>query len=197
MRLRSCEVQPKAEEAPGQEDSSRLASVLTLCSVCWLPGRACWPSSLGLAFFCPSPRCWIGTAREQNLVTAFGFNLPGSAVGWVWCFRGVAGPWLWISSGFWWALCITQMASCTCQPTSQDECLCVCECVCACARTHEEHPPDECLASEVTLGHLRHRLHAWNTQCVHSTSSMLPGWRWDSDPPLATQVCQVQQTNIP
>lgn len=74
----------------------------------------CWPSvqsagcpkrhvgdfHLGVYFFCLSVHHWSGTAREQNLVTAFGFHLPMRVFGGGWGFCGVAGPWPWISFVF-------------------------------------------------------------------------------------------------
>ena len=74
--------------------------MLALCAVCWLLKKTHWGSLLGFYFFCLSAHGCIGTAREQNLVTAFRFDLPMRMFGWVWGFRGVAGPWPWISSGF-------------------------------------------------------------------------------------------------
>lgn len=44
--------------------------------------------------------CWLGPAREQNLVIAFRSGLPARTFGWVQGFHGTAGPPPCISSGF-------------------------------------------------------------------------------------------------
>lgn len=175
MRLRSSEVVPNLEMESCQEN------VLLCRCLCWpsvqsggCPKRLVGNLHLGFNFFCLSVHCWIGTVREQNLVTAFGCDLPMRTFGWVWGSHGVAGPWPWISSGFSGPTAFPKW------PLENDvsqmrKCVCVSVHVCICREdVPQDIQPLRHLAFKMLLNHLHHPLQT----CFEHALFAKPYSRW-------------------
>lgn len=144
-------------------------NVLLCRCLCWpsvqsagCPKRLVGNLHLGFNFFCLWAHCWIETVREQNLMTAFGFDLPVRTFGWVWGSRGVAGPWPWISSGFSGPTAFPKWPL-TNGVSQMRKCVCVYVCVTVHVHVHREDGPRDIqplrrLAFEMLLNHLHHHL---------------------------------------